>query len=609
MTNEPVVNSVPQETIQNPPNKSKSKLLIGLLFGGCLVFIVIVIVVFSLIFFMAGKTREKSNSLDIGGNGQEIDGITGDVDEEPFDSGQFLPKVHGFSFPNYANDVGVTNLTTDEMYEIFGPGVCLNGKKEGCRLNSVARTWMNEVNETLEIGHCAGFTILSNFLKSGYVDPEYYGADNAYSLSFNDSELQADIAKWASYQFISRNYTQSINSTSSEVLDILSDNIPGDGYMLLIYQPGYTGGHAVTPTRVIDDGAGKYRIGIYDNNIPGVERYIDVDKSMDKWSYYATINPGYPEAEYAGNSSTETLLLVDMKAMKNKPSCGDKCSSSDYSNNDYDYDSTDFEYDSPDYDYDSTDYDYDSSDYDYDNTDYDYKMAIEHQVIFKTNNEFVITDEDGGTFSYKDNMIEDKSESISFVPIVSGMIWNESLPPVVNLDNAEEFKLRIYKGEDNNADFTYINETYAYKMDKSIIVKDYADISIDTLTFSVTVDTKDVKPNNVEIENLYPDYDQTLKFEDLDFFDDIFEFTLDDDNSDGYTLNGLKNSDLTIKRSSAEGENSQEFDLKYTEEEAKEIDLYIHSSANPIMFEADMKIVGLIEELSDKFDAIYPEEE
>ncbi|QQR93704.1 hypothetical protein IPJ91_00925 [bacterium] len=581
----------------NNPAKSNKRLVFFVVGAVAIVFCCIIFAIVASVSTKLYKENSTISSKAVGDDTFDPDASLdySNVSQEPFVSGQFLPKVNGFAFQNYGNESGMQNLTPAQMYDMFGKNVCLNGSRENCKLNNVAETWMLEVNNNLQIGHCAGFTILSNFMKSGYVSPSKFGGSNAYALSQSNKELQSEIAKWASYQFISNSYTQPINSTPAEVINILSKPFPADGYMLLVFQPGYKAGHAVTPTRVIDAGSGKYKIGIYDNNLPGIERYVDVNTSSNTWSYYATINPGYPEAEYSGDDFTQTLLLVRTDLMKNKPDCGDKCEVSHNYLEDETSSATSKSTSSN-----------STTSADEVNFDNEQKLAIEHQIIFSTNNEFEITDPNGNRFTYKNGEIEDKSNSISFVPIVSGVLWNDSLPPVVNLEKSGVYKMRVYKGEKKSADFAYFNKTYAFKMQESLIIDDYADLSVDTQTMTVTVDTKSIKPNNVEVENTYDDYDQTLNFEDMDFYDDSFEFSLDSENNAEYSMDGLKETELTIDRSSADGDNSLKYNLKFSEEEARQIDLYIHSSDNPIMFEADMKVLNMVKDLEKLFEEIYP---
>ncbi|MGB0121300.1 MAG: hypothetical protein WBP55_10145, partial [Solirubrobacterales bacterium] len=81
-------------------------------------------------------------------------------------------------------------------------------------------------------------------------------------------------------------------------------------FTITIFQPGFEGGHAITPTSVEDLGGGKYGVHVYDNNWPGDSgRILTIDKTANTWSYLAAINPSTPGAVYRGNAKTETLQL------------------------------------------------------------------------------------------------------------------------------------------------------------------------------------------------------------------------------------------------------------------------------------------------------------
>jgi len=74
--------------------------------------------------------------------------------------------------------------------------------------------------------------------------------------------------------------------------------------------PDRSGGHAITPYAVTDQGDDIYWVFVYDNNWPGEERYIEVDLYAETWQYNAATNPDEPESLYEGDAETETLSLT-----------------------------------------------------------------------------------------------------------------------------------------------------------------------------------------------------------------------------------------------------------------------------------------------------------
>jgi cytoskeletal protein RodZ len=69
------------------------------------------------------------------------------------DSG-FDVKTDGFSFENYGNDTGISNLKANDMRRMFGDKVCTKINNNTCTLTSPARQWMKEINAAMDGGHC-----------------------------------------------------------------------------------------------------------------------------------------------------------------------------------------------------------------------------------------------------------------------------------------------------------------------------------------------------------------------------------------------------------------------------------------------------------------------
>jgi hypothetical protein len=110
------------------------------------------------------------------------------------------------------------------------------------------------------------------------------------------------------------------------VLDTLAEafgNGPGSGewWVMGIYLPDGSGGHAITPYAVEDPGNGTARILVYDNNWPKDSRFIEVDTINNSWRYLASASPDEPNSLYSGNASTKNLEIVSLSSRLGLQEC------------------------------------------------------------------------------------------------------------------------------------------------------------------------------------------------------------------------------------------------------------------------------------------------
>lgn len=236
------------------------------------------------------------------------------------DSG-FRPGVNGFSFPNYTNDEGYKNLDVAEVQRIFGRAACLTGKGANCVLSPGVRSWMNSTNESMAGGHCYGFSALAQIIyksqlpRFGYSSlAAFGGGPETFDLDIDGStRLQRSIARAFSFQFLASVNGSAFLDTPNKVLNHIVNHLE-DGstqsWNLLIFQWGYTAGHAITPYAVEDMGGGIYHVHVYDNNWPDdATRRLVVDTNKNTWRYYASTQPGNPGAMYLGNAKSKTLFV------------------------------------------------------------------------------------------------------------------------------------------------------------------------------------------------------------------------------------------------------------------------------------------------------------
>jgi hypothetical protein len=229
-------------------------------------------------------------------------------------SSGFDPAVDAFSFANYGDDTGAVDMTVIEMQRMFGDGVCAN-LVDGCTLAPPARQWMEQMNKYMAGGHCEGMAVLSSLFYFGDADPSAFGADSVRDLEISGNDaLQREIAYWWVTQGTSPGASQSVSGSPSEVLDTLvesfSDGQQADeSWSLGIFKRDGTGGHAVTPYAVEENGDGTYKVFVYDNNYPSQGRVLTVDRDANTWQYEASTNPNVETDLYEGDADTDTLSV------------------------------------------------------------------------------------------------------------------------------------------------------------------------------------------------------------------------------------------------------------------------------------------------------------
>ena len=229
------------------------------------------------------------------------------------DSG-FRPEVDGFSFENYGGEDYIVNLTPVEMQRMFGDQACAN-QTNGCTLTPPARQWMEQMNEGMSGGHCEGMAVLSSLMYYDKVEPTTFGGNVAHDLSLDNDALQREIAYWWVTQATWPGGYEKVNESPSAVLDTMI-NAFADGkdasewWSLGIYKRDNSGGHAITPIAVEDQGNGLYHVFVYDNNYPNETRIMEINRDEETWSYEASTNPNVEADLYEGDIDTQTLEVV-----------------------------------------------------------------------------------------------------------------------------------------------------------------------------------------------------------------------------------------------------------------------------------------------------------
>lgn len=234
------------------------------------------------------------------------------------DSG-FRPDEDGFGFPNYANEENIENLTPAEVVRMFGPAANAAEEGEEIELVPAAQQWMEDVNELIDIGHCEGMAVLSLLFHLGVQNPEKFGAETVNELKLQgNTALQREIAYWWATQLTDTTHERRLRLTPSQIVEQLRQGLatedPEKTYSIGIWMANGSGGHAVTPYAVVDAGADKAKIMVYDNNFPDQERFIEVDCRENTWRYSTAVNPTQPTNDYVGNAQTGTLMITPCSA-------------------------------------------------------------------------------------------------------------------------------------------------------------------------------------------------------------------------------------------------------------------------------------------------------
>ena len=223
----------------------------------------------------------------------------------------FTSEANGYSFANYGNAGDPVNLTTSDVVRLFGRGVCVNAKGD-CLLTPEAEAWMEAESYAMSDGHCYGMATSSQLFfqdRKGLPSQSAFGAPTTPELSFDDRKLQAWIAYLWTLQDIPAVAATKVDETPAKVVKTLEAEFEkgGSDYVLTIF--GKQGGHAITPIAIEDDGGGKRRIAVYDNNWPGQTRYVHVDTKTQRWSYQ--LGQGLT---WKGTAKSRTLALEDPTA-------------------------------------------------------------------------------------------------------------------------------------------------------------------------------------------------------------------------------------------------------------------------------------------------------
>lgn len=249
----------------------------------------------------------------------------------------FRPNPNGFNFENWGEEAAnATDLGAEDLIRLFGRDKVCRSATGDCVLDASAQAWLEKQLKGMDGGHCEGLAVMSLQLFKG-VDfkgkklPSDYLPGAAATFALDKPSARNAI----SYYFVTQGLDPvsaasqtTKQKTPSQILQLLKDSFNGGSeiYTLGIYKRDGSGGHAITPYKVEDKGAGKFLVYVYDNNFPTEERTVEIDTTNDTWLYRGgATQPGAPVADYDGDATTKGLDLTPF-SLRNQtmecPFCG-----------------------------------------------------------------------------------------------------------------------------------------------------------------------------------------------------------------------------------------------------------------------------------------------
>jgi predicted small lipoprotein YifL len=246
----------------------------------------------------------------------------------------FRANPNGFSFPNYSGNYPTTpgTLTLDAVRKMFGDAnVCVSVSNGTCTAKQEATLWIDQQNKGLNGGSCEGFAVASLRMFEGEIKPSDFdpNASKVYDLKLDDKVRSQIAVDWAlqGVEPVSSFGAQTRTKTPSQILDLISaalSNPSGDQYTLGIWHGKE--GHAVLPYSVEDKGNGLFWVHVYDNNYPGDDKYVAIDRNANTWVYaLAAINPAQDASPWGGGVGGDPMDLTSLSVRDGKlicPWCG-----------------------------------------------------------------------------------------------------------------------------------------------------------------------------------------------------------------------------------------------------------------------------------------------
>ncbi len=256
----------------------------------------------------------------------------------------FRPNKHGFPFANGDRDPKTRRrkvypyssmgfYDVDAVVRMFGQKkVCMSMEDGVCNLTPPASEFMDTVNRKLNGGQCEGMAVGSMTLYKGYDKVSVFSPTAKSAFDLKRDDVRGMLGYYWAYQMVDpykSHWRKMVRSTTpNETLDkIIASFQKGEALVMAFWappQPGRYGrpGHAVAPYAVEDRGNGQYWVRIYDNNFPGVSRYVKFDKNKNTWRYdVAAVNPDSPKRPWFGDASIKGIIATKIEIRLEDAKC------------------------------------------------------------------------------------------------------------------------------------------------------------------------------------------------------------------------------------------------------------------------------------------------
>ncbi len=243
----------------------------------------------------------------------------------------FRPAQDGFSFANYGGDYPGEqgDIFVEDLIRMFGEKVVCAGYKNGeCQVAPGALEFADILNASSNGGHCEGMAVLSMQMFLGQEARQTYGGSRTADLKFENQALQRAIMYYFAWQAVNpvRSARRaSLASGPNQVLDDIIAGIQKRQPVIIAFFNGTgkaTQGHAVTPYAVEEMGNGLYYVWIYDNNYPGQERYIEMNRATNTWRYsFAAVNPSADPDAWGGGASDQNIGVASVSLRNGQGDC------------------------------------------------------------------------------------------------------------------------------------------------------------------------------------------------------------------------------------------------------------------------------------------------
>ncbi len=238
--------------------------------------------------------------------------------------------LDGFAFPNWAGNVyDGDGFGADELVSLYGAeNVCAEFDGEQCVLYGGAAQRLAELDALVQSGRCEGMAVLGARFHVGLADRTVFRSDATITAQLPPTapQLIGVINHWWATQFSQETIatTAAFRELGPAALlrRLIVDLGSGAAFTLGIYSE--VSGHALLPVAVTVRDDGIHEIHVYDGNVVGKLRVLEIDEEADSWRYaHAAVTADVPGEEWSGGRGTIDLTpMASREGVLTCDSCG-----------------------------------------------------------------------------------------------------------------------------------------------------------------------------------------------------------------------------------------------------------------------------------------------